>query len=344
MDCLKKVRSSSNYLLGLLNDILDMSKIESGKMKLVPADFDLDQLLEDLHPVLDAKFVEKHQTYVTHIQLQHRWFTGDALRITQVLINLLSNATKYSGPDTAITLTVTETAHPSGQAELSFAVADQGVGISETDRSRIFQSFEQLENRPAGQQGTGLGLAISSRLVHMMGSKIDLDSQVGRGSTFRFTLRLPTAQARQTAAEDHTAHTARTGARVLAVEDNRLNMEILRYFLTEQGCQVDEAYNGQEAVDKFRASPEGYYQVIFMDVMMPVMNGLEATHKIRTLGRRDSAAVPIIAVSANAFDEDIKRSLSSGMTAHLSKPVEPDKLAEMLDRALRETEQTDAPE
>lgn len=344
VDCLKKVRSSSNYLLGLLNDILDMSKIESGKMKLVPADFDLDQLLEDLHPVLDAKFVEKHQTYVTHIQLQHRWFTGDALRITQVLINLLSNATKYSGPDTAITLTVTETAHPSGQAQLSFAVADQGVGISEKDRSRIFQSFEQLENRPAGQQGTGLGLAISSRLVHMMGSKIDLDSQVGRGSTFRFTLRLPTAQARQTAAEDHTAHTARTGARVLAVEDNRLNMEILRYFLTEQGCQVDEAYNGQEAVDKFQASPEGYYQVIFMDVMMPVMNGLEATHKIRTLGRRDSAAVPIIAVSANAFDEDIKRSLASGMTAHLSKPVEPDKLAEMLDRVLRETEQTDAPE
>ena len=305
-------------------------------MKLVQADFDLSQLLEDLHPVLDAKFAEKHQTYVTNIRLQHRWFTGDALRISQVLINLLGNATKYSGPDTTVILTVTETPGPSGRAALSFSVADQGVGISEMDRSRIFQSFEQLENRPAGQQGTGLGLAISSHLVHMMGSKIDLESRVGKGSTFRFTLRLPTAQAKETAAAAHTAHTARTGVRVLAVEDNSLNMEILRYFLTEQGCQVDEAYNGREAVEKFQASPEGHYQVIFMDVMMPVMNGLEAAHKIRTLGRGDSATVPIIAVSANAFDEDIKRSLASGMTAHLSKPVEPDKLAEMLDRVLGE--------
>ena len=335
LDCLKKVRTSADYLLGLLNDILDMSKIESGKMTLAINDFDLTTLLAELHPVLDGGFAEKHQTFRTDIQLTHRYFRGDALRISQVLINLLGNATKYSGHGTITKLTVRETAIDEQTASIFFAVADQGSGISETDRQRIFGVFEQLSNASVQRQGSGLGLAICNRLVHMMDSEIHLDSELGKGSTFSFTLALPIAEAPRQQAADQPDEVDLAGIRVLVAEDNELNMEIMRTFLEQLGCQVDSAYNGQEAVDMFQASPAGGYQMIFMDVMMPVMDGLEATHRIRTSVHPDSAAIPIIAVSANAFDEDIKRSLSSGMNAHLSKPIEPRKLEQAVKQALR---------
>lgn len=331
LECLQKVRSSSEYLLGLLNDILDMSKIESGKMSLVEEDFDLPQLLNELHPVLDAKFEEKQQLFRTDIQLNNDWFRSDSLRITQVLINLLGNAIKYSGSGTEILLTVRETVLSGGCSRVYFAVQDHGIGIGEADRQRIFQSFEQLDSSVARRQGTGLGLAISNRLVHMMGSSIHLDSTVGQGSTFSFSLTLKhgTAQASRPAQQPE-GELKLNGLRVLVAEDNALNMEILKTFLEDMDCRVDCACNGSEAVEKFRASPEGYYRVVFMDVMMPVMDGLAATHAIRTLPRKDSATVPIVAVSANAFDEDIKRSLASGMNAHLSKPIEVQKLRELL--------------
>ena len=330
LDCLKKVRSSSGYLLGLLNDILDMSKIESGKMALVKADFCMDDLLQELATVLGAKFNEKLQHFRTDVHLQHHWFQGDSLRISQVLINLLGNANKYSGPDTEILLSITE--ESGGKvSRLHFAVTDHGIGISEKDRQRIFDSFEQLDT-PARQQGTGLGLAISNRLVHMMGGTITLDSQPGQGSTFAFTLRLPIAQPPAAAAPAAPADADLNGMTVLVAEDNALNREILQTILEGFGCHVDCAVNGRDAVDKFRASPIGGYRMIFMDVMMPEMDGLQATHCIRRLDRPDSAAVPIIAVSANAFDEDIQRSLASGMNAHLSKPIEVDKLKALMQK------------
>ena len=325
LDCLKKVRSSSDYLLGLLNDILDMSKIESGKMSLVKSDFDLSKLLAELHPVLDGEFSEREQTFETDIQLTHTWFHGDALRISQVLINLLGNAVKYSNRGTQTLLTVRETVLEGDMAEVFFAVTDHGVGISEKDRQRIFGVFEQLGSATS-RQGSGLGLAICNRLIHMMDSEIQLESELGKGSTFSFTLVLPVAQAPRQQAEENLEEVDLTGVRILVAEDNELNMEIIRAFLEDLGCHVDSAFNGQEAVDVFQASPKGYYQMIFMDVMMPVMNGLEATHRIRTSTHPDSGTIPIIAVSANAFDEDIRRSLSSGMNAHLSKPIEPEKL------------------
>ena len=334
LQCLQKVKASSHYLLGLLNDILDMSKIESGKMTLSPAPFRLDALLEDLHPVLDAKFEEKHQRFVTEISLTHSHFRGDSLRISQVLINLLGNAIKYSPEHTTVTLTVRETPRPDGPSQVFFSVKDQGIGISEADYARIFQSFEQLDNSPARQQGTGLGLAISNRLVHMMDSSIGLTSQVGKGSDFYFTLELPLAEQTPEVLPAAVRHRDLKGVRVLSAEDNPLNREILQFFLTDLGCLVEQASDGQEAVDLFSRSAPGYYDLILMDVMMPRLNGLEATHKIRTLSRPDAETIPIVAVSANAFDEDIRRSLESGMTAHLSKPVEPDKLEEVLHQVL----------
>lgn len=330
IDCLKKVRTSSDYLLGLLNDILDMSKIESDKMTLMKDDFDLPNLLDELHPVLDGEFAEKGQIFKTDIQLIHSWFHGDALRISQVLINLLGNAVKYSDRGMETQLTVKETVLENGMASIYFAVTDHGIGISEKDRQRIFGVFEQLGNASSHRQGSGLGLAICNRLIHMMDSEMELESELGKGSTFFFTLVLPVAKAPRKQEEENLEEVDLTGIRVLVAEDNELNMEIMRTFLENLGCCVDGACNGKQAAEMFKASPKGTYHMIFMDVMMPVMDGLEAAHLIRTCGHPDSSRVPMIAVSANAFDEDIKRSKASGMNAHLSKPIEPDKLKQAL--------------
>ncbi|MDD6880087.1 MAG: ATP-binding protein [Firmicutes bacterium] len=326
LDCLKKVRASSDYLLGLLNDILDMSKIESGKMSLIKDDFDLSNLLDELHHILGGEFAGRNQTFKTDISLAHNWFHGDALRISQVLINLLGNAAKYSGSGTEIQMIVRETAKENNMASIFFAVIDQGTGISEENQKRIFGVFEQLDNTSSHRQGSGLGLAICNRLIHMMNSEIKLESEMGKGSTFSFTLELPVVEAPLQQEEEIFDEIDLTGTRILVAEDNELNMEIIRAFLEELGCQVDGAVNGLKATEKFKESPEGFYQMIFMDVMMPEMNGMEAAHVIRTCGHSDSGTIPIIAVSANAFDEDIRCSLASGMNAHLSKPIEPQKL------------------
>lgn len=329
-ECLEKVRKSSHYLLGLLNDILDMSKIESGKMTLAKEPFDLRALLEDLHPVLDSKFAEKQQRFACQFSLTNSWFFGDSLRISQVLINLLGNAIKYSPASTTVTLTVREQPGESGDSWIYFSVQDQGIGISEENRLRIFQSFEQVDSSVARRQGTGLGLAISNRLVHLMGGTIDLESQVGKGSIFSFTLRLARAGQQAARREKAVPKADFHGRQILVAEDNALNMEIVRFFLEDLGCIVTPASDGRQALDCFRDSPEGFFDLVLMDVMMPVMDGLEAANAIRSLDRADSKTVPIVALSANAFDEDIKRSLASGMNAHLSKPIEPDKLTETL--------------
>ncbi len=334
VECLHKVEASSHYLLGLLNDILDMSKIESGKMTLVKDDFDLRQLVGDLHSLLDAKFAEKNQLFDVDLALDHDWLYGDALRLNQVLINLLGNAIKYSPAGSRVELTVRELEVRGGQASVFFGVRDHGMGIAAADHERIFQSFERLDAQAGREQGTGLGLSISNRLVHMMGGSICLESEPGQGSFFYFDLRLPVAQAHEAASCDVVARTDFAGVHVLVAEDNELNREILRVFLEDAGCEVTEARDGREAVDTFCAAPAGTFQVVLMDVMMPRVDGLEAAHLIRTSGHADGAGVPIVAVSANAFDEDIKQSLASGMNAHLSKPVEREKLFEMLARML----------
>lgn len=335
LDCLKKVRASSDYLLGLLNDILDMSKIESGKMSLSKNDFDLSNLLDELHSVLDGDFAEKGQTFQTEVHLTHTWVHGDALRISQVLINLLGNAVKYSESGAETLLTVRESAIENNRASIYFAVSDQGAGISEKDRQRIFGVFEQLGNASSYRQGSGLGLAICNRLIHMMDSEILLDSELGKGSTFYFTLELPLADVPKQSTEENLSEVDLSEVRVLVAEDNELNMEIIRSFLEDLGCHVDSAFNGQQAVEVFKESPKGNYHMIFMDVMMPVMDGLEAARLIRTSGHPDCETIPIIAVSANAFDEDIKRSLASGMNAHLSKPIEQKKLIQVVQRFAR---------
>ena len=330
-DCLRKIESSSNYLLGLLNDILDMSKIESGKMKLIKEKCHLAKMLRDLEPLLLSKIEEKSLHYEAKIDLVHEWFIADELRINQVLVNLLSNAVKYSEVGGHVCLTVKETCTDENSSKIYFAVQDDGIGIAEDKQDLVFQSFEQADDSEiARKQGTGLGLAISSRLVHMMDSYIHLDSEPGKGSCFSFTIVLQPVGAEQEPETIHVQNVDFTGKRVLVVEDNALNMEITTTLLKDYGIITEEAHDGQEAVQRVQQSEEGYYDLILMDIMMPVMNGLEATQAIRKLGREDCKTIPIIAMSANAFSEDVRRSLASGMNGHLSKPVNIEKLEETL--------------
>ena len=363
VDCLNKVHASSLYLLDLLNGILDMTKIENNKMLLGDAPFSMSHVVEELNAVSAGRLATRNQKLIVDMRTQHDWFMGDALRLSQVLINLVGNAVKYSDDGGTITVTIEERSAVGGAGALApgrgavdadaqatgvgvqasdtrtasvyFAVTDRGVGIAEEDIERIFAKFEQVNTTDARQQGTGLGLAISNRIVLMMGDRIRANSRLGHGSTFYFEIPLAIADAAGKSSCADAEQVDFTGKRALVAEDNELNMEIIAYVLDDMGFTVDKTTNGQEAVDAFEQSPVGRYDIVLMDVMMPVMDGLTAAHRIRSLDRADAADVPIVATSANAFAEDVKRSLASGMNAHVSKPIDPEKLAKVLAKVMR---------
>lgn len=332
IDCLRKIEHSSEYLLGLINDILDMSKIESGKMRLIEEKCNLMEMIQGLHPLLEAKLNENNIQYIADIQLKNHWFLADSLRLNQVLVNLLGNALKYSKPDGHVWLTVRETEEEKGFSNLYFQVRDDGIGISPENQQLIFRQFEQADNSDnARKQGTGLGLAISRRIVRMMDSDIKLESEPGKGSTFSFNVKLQPVSCEKTTVTSQPEGISFPGKRILVVEDNELNMEIICTILENYGIETEQAVNGEEAVQRMEESVPGYYDMIFMDIMMPEMDGLEATRTIRNLDREDCKKIPIYAMSANAFDEDVKRSLASGMNGHLSKPVN----LQVLEKTLR---------
>lgn len=335
VDCLNKVHASSLYLLDLLNGILDMTKIENNKMLLGDAPFSMSHVVEELNAVSAGRLAARNQKLVVDMRTQHDWFMGDALRLSQVLINLVGNAVKYSDDGGTITVTIEERAADTRTASVYFAVTDRGVGIAEEDIERIFAKFEQVNTTDARQQGTGLGLAISNRIVLMMGDRIRANSRLGHGSTFYFEIPLAIAKSADKSSRTDAEQVDFTGKRALVAEDNELNMEIIAYVLDDMGFTVDKTTNGQEAVDAFEQSPVGRYDIVLMDIMMPVMDGLTAAHRIRSLDRADAADVPIVATSANAFAEDVKRSLASGMNAHVSKPIDPEKLAKVLAKVMR---------
>ena len=335
IDCLRKIEHSSEYLLGLINDILDMSKIESGKMRLIEEKCNLMEMIQGLHPLLEAKLNENNIQYIADIQLKNHWFLADSLRLNQVLINLLGNALKYSKPDGHVWLTVRETEEEKGFSNLYFQIRDDGIGISLENQQLIFRQFEQADNSDnARKQGTGLGLAISRRIVRMMDSDIKLESEPGKGSSFSFSVKLQPVSGEKTTVTSQPEEISFPGKRILVVEDNELNMEIICTILENYGIETEQAVNGKEAVRRMEESVPGYYDMIFMDIMMPEMDGLEATRTIRNLDREDCKKIPIYAMSANAFDEDVKRSLASGMNGHLSKPVNLQVLEKTLQKVL----------
>jgi signal transduction histidine kinase/CheY-like chemotaxis protein len=328
-NCLDQVENSSAHLLGVINDILDFNKIESGKLSLEQEEF---SLMADLDFVVSMMLPRAREREIDILlnfgAIKNDGLRGDALRLNQVLINLLSNAIKFSPPGGRIDLNVCELGHESGMGEYRFEVIDRGIGISEEQASRLFRPFEQADGSiTRNYGGTGLGLVISKSLVEMMGGGITLRSELGRGSSFSFTIKCPACQK----FEDKTAESREkdslpgfdfSGKRCLVVDDIEINREIILELLSESGIALETAANGREAVSLFDASAEGYFDIILMDMQMPVLDGCNATREIRKLPRKDASRVPIVAMTANVMQEDINRAMESGMNAHLGKPVE----------------------
>ena len=336
-DCLEKVIMSSKHLLALINDVLDMSKIESGKVELRHESFNFRAFLQDFENLYGEQAKSKGISYETvlasDLEVQ---IIGDSLRLNQVLSNLLSNALKFTPAKGMIKLRVSKTGEDQENVYLRFEVIDTGCGIAEENYDKIFESFEQ-ENVDVTYKygGTGLGLSIVKRFTQLMGGGIHVTSVQGSGSTF--TVDLPFGKIKESGKPtrfsdiDGRSDLARDcyvidydfkGKRILLVEDNELNREIAEELIGATGASVESAEDGVQAVKKFKESAEGYYDLILMDVQMPHMDGYEATRCIRALGRSDAQKVPIFAMTANAFAEDVQKSREAGMNAHISKPLD----------------------
>lgn len=343
-NCLQKIDRSSHYLLGLINDILDMSKIESGKMRLSLADDDMLTFLQEISDLMGDQFREKQIVYTQYCDMSNTWVQADFMRLKQIIINLLGNALKFTPSGGTVTFVVEERdwknavyGAEEGETGIYFEVTDTGIGITEENQKRIFDSFEQAENSTAvSYGGTGLGLSISSRLVHMMGGEIHLESEEGKGSRFSFFIKLKKAADQNAAIQTELLCEEQdfTGKVVLMIEDNELNTEIATTLLEMCGFRVETADNGLRGLEAFKCSVPDYYDLILMDIRMPVMDGLEATKAIRRLDRPDAQTVPIIAMTANAFDEDMKKSIDSGMDGHLAKPVDVKELLKVAGQAI----------
>ncbi len=335
LDCLQKIRKSSQYLLEIVNGILDMSKIESGKMSLNIQEFDIEEMLEDVRFLIQPQAKEKHVELEFVTDFSNTSLLGDRTRISQVLINLLGNAVKFTNPQGRVMLTVKTLSVKGKQNEIYFEIKDSGIGISKEDQMRVFHSFEQVSHDTAKTKGTGLGLTISNRLVHMMGGEIELESTPGKGSTFKFVILLESAESVKDESEQNQQPISFENFHILVVEDNELNREIICELLEDYGFIVDTAFDGQQAVDKLEENEPGTYDLVLMDIMMPVMDGMEASRTIRHSKRQDLRKIPIVAMTANAFDEDMKKSMECGMNGHLSKPVEMDKLLDTFKTILK---------
>lgn len=331
---LDKIETSGQFLLGLINDILDISKIESGNLRLTPRvmtreEFD-SAINTNIRPLVEKKNICFHYDMRCSVDCIY----ADPVRFNQIFFNILSNAVKYTPEGGEVVFSAKGLRRENDIEWTRFTVSDTGVGMSREFLEHAFEPFTQESNRALAQQwqGTGLGLSIVKKLVDMMGGEIEIQSEVGKGTKVSIDLPLtvgtPENQKKESAEEKNL--TGLKGRHVLLVEDNEINTFVARRILELQGIVVDHAENGKEAVNCVEKSPDGYFDAIVMDIRMPVMNGLEATRAIRALKREDARRVPIIAMTANAYDEDIRQSLSAGMDAHLAKPIEPQVMLDTL--------------
>ena len=342
-DCLSKIDTSSKFLLGLINDVLDMSRAESGKIELHPEPYPFSAFVSYLDAVIVPLCVDKSQTLTRDFRIPADIVPIlDRLRINQVIFNLLSNSVKYSPEGGEISLRITEDCLTKNKAAVRIEVADNGVGISDGFQRVLFDPFTQ-EGRDdnSKSRGSGLGLAITKKLVDAMGGSIAVKSELGSGSTFTVELEagyIPAeddgenADARGSQSDDSWGQLA--GKHVLLCEDHPLNQEIARALLREKGVLTELADDGQKAVEKFAKTDIGFFDAILMDIRMPVMDGIQAARAIRALTRDDAKTVPILAMTADAFTEDIQKCLDAGMNGHIAKPIEPEKLYSSLAAAV----------
>lgn len=331
-DCLCKITAASRHLLSLVNDVLDMSRIESGKVQLENAPFHMEVLLDGCYSVIAGQALErKINLYKEFSGVGKRTLKGDELHLRQILINILGNAVKFTPQGGEIRFIAEGKEISPGELELTMVVADNGIGMSEEFQKKMFEPFSQEENGGRSKyQGTGLGMSIVKQLLDLMGGRIDVESSLGAGSKFTIHLCLPIEMDAIQEKQNASGEADLTGLRVMLVEDNELNMEIARYVLEDCGVEISAASNGQEALELFVNSPERNFDVILMDVMMPIMDGLEATRAIRACGKGDARSIPIIAMTANAYAEDRNAVIAAGMNRHLAKPLERSDLIQAL--------------
>ncbi len=335
----KKIQCSSQHLLGIINDVLDMSKIESGTTIINVGEFYLPELLEQMDAAFRPQTDAKKQKFEIKIQnLEHKWLLGDSMRLLQILNNLLSNAYKYTPAGGTICIEVQEMEQSSSSyAKLCFKVMDNGIGMSREFLARIYDSFTREECSVTNTiQGTGIGMSIVKSLVDLMGGSIDVESMQGKGTCFELILdfriseKTVTDCSKQKEEKEKTDTSQLRGMHFLCAEDNELNAEILKELLHMEGAECVICPNGRAVVEKFEKSAPGDYDMILMDVQMPVMNGYEATKEIRRGNHPLALTIPIVAMTANAFSEDVQKSLSAGMNAHISKPMDMKKLARVV--------------
>lgn len=338
-ECQEKIRVSTEHLLSLVNDVLLISKLESGRPVAEEEPFDLYDTLEDCMTILSsqAQELEVHME-LEKSGLQHRRVIGNALHLKQIMMNVIDNALRYNRPHGSVFVRAEETAFEDGIANCSFVIEDTGIGIGEDFQGHIFEPFTQEHHGArTNYNGVGLGMSIVKKLVDQMNGSVTVESRIGEGSIVRITLpiRVDEAWGEKPENDERDVQDDISGLHVLLVEDNEINREIIEYILEEAGAEVMTANDGKVAVDTFEASAVGTIDCILMDLMMPVMSGYEATRAIRSMTRADAKTVPIIALSANAFEEDIALAKDAGMNEHLAKPVDIHKMLQTMNRLSR---------
>ena len=337
-DYLKKISVSSQHLLSLINDVLDMSRIESGKVTLEAKPVHLPELVHELRDIIQAVVSKKDLSLTLDtVGVENEDIIADPLRLEQILINVLANAVKFTPDGGQISLWIVQKdTAPAGYADFEFHIKDNGIGMSEEFQKHIFEQFARERTSTVSKiQGTGLGMAITKSLVDMMGGRITVKSGQGKGSEFTISLRFPIGEAKTGQTPPAAKASAFTGKKLLVVEDNELNLEIASTLLKEAGFAVDTAENGKIAVEKVEAASADRYDLILMDIQMPEMDGYEATRRIRALLDAKKAALPIVAMTANAFEDDRKNALHAGMNGHIAKPLDIQKLFQVLSELLK---------
>ena len=346
-DELEKIGASAKHLLSLINDILDMSRIESGQIVLRQEEFSFAGMLDQINTMVTSQCADKGLDYECRVLSDmDDYYIGDDMKLKEVLINILSNAIKFTDAPGSVTLSVEKAASFGDQSALRFRIKDTGIGMDREYIPKIFDAFSQEDSSRKNRDGsTGLGMAITKSLVDMMNGTINVESEKGKGTEFTVVVTLKRSERMDAAAGERAAQAADAdagytlaGRRVLIAEDMEINAEILMDILEMEEIEADHAENGRIAVDMFSASDPGAYSAVLMDIRMPEMDGLEAAEAIRALDRPDAKTIPIIALTANAFDEDVQRSLQAGMNAHLTKPVEPEVLYRTLEELIGRAE------
>lgn len=334
LDYLKKIDSSSHHLLALINDILDMSRIESGKMELDLTDADIAKTVSEACEMFDTQMQVKRIDFTVDVdEITDRWVRCDANRLNRVLLNLVSNAYKFTQEHGSVSVVLRQTRSDGDALEYELRVKDTGIGMSKEFAEHVFEAFERERSKTVdGIQGTGLGMAITKNFVDLMGGTIEVKTERGVGTEFIITL--PLERGTETAAAEETGPVDFSGIKLLIAEDNPINLEIAKLILTKAGFEVDSAEDGAQAVEKVRLSEPGRYDMVLMDINMPNMNGLDAARAIRALEDKELAAVPIVAMTASAFAEDVQAAHDAGMNAHIAKPISLPKMMATLKEVL----------